>query len=114
MAKNKKSSLFSSSSEDENTEHTSVEETSDEATPSTNSSSSTESTTSQAQKQATVSSSGGGQVTLVNRTNRNIELDFGRDKEVRIPAQGKAQMPKAYLEHPKFLNEKKNLTVVGG
>lgn len=54
-----------------------------------------------------------GRVKLVNRTNRNIELDFGRDKEVRIPARGEATMPREYLKHPRFKHEESNLVVVG-
>lgn len=54
----------------------------------------------------------GKKVELINRTNRNIELDFGRDKEVRIKGNGgRALMDAAYLEHPRFLAEKGNLSV---
>lgn len=47
----------------------------------------------------------GRTVHLINLTNRNLELDFGRDKELRIPAFGEADMPKDLLEHPAFLTE---------
>lgn len=56
-------------------------------------------------------SSSKGTVQLTNRTNRTVELDFGRDEEIRIRSRESATMDKKYLKHPAFLREKGNLLV---
>lgn len=50
-------------------------------------------------------------VRVLNRTNRVIEFDFGRDKEVRIAPKETAEMDAKYLEHPDVVRERPNIVI---
>lgn len=51
-------------------------------------------------------------VTVKSIVNRFIELDFGRDKEIRIPAYATCEIAEEYVNHPIFLREKHNLIIL--
>ncbi len=51
-------------------------------------------------------------VMFVNRTRRVIELDFGRDKEVRVEPLERFSLKREYLTHPAFLAERDNFSEI--
>lgn len=51
------------------------------------------------------------EVTLFNRSQNPVELDFGRDHEVRIGPREHARMDAKYLSHPEFLRHQGSLQV---
>jgi hypothetical protein len=51
-------------------------------------------------------------VSLKNKIKRLIELDFGRDKEIRIPVGGTVKnVPESVLKTPQFIRQAKNIAV---
>ncbi len=50
-------------------------------------------------------------VKVTNRSSSPIELDFGRGKEVIIPAYSSAQLEPSQLEDPIFLKVKKDFLI---
>lgn len=50
-------------------------------------------------------------VKVLNRTNRVLEFDFGRDKELRIAPKQTAEMDAAYESHPDVQRELSNIFI---
>lgn len=49
-------------------------------------------------------------VKVLNRINRVIELDFGRDNSVRIDPKSYGYIPTEFMDHDEVRREKHNLT----
>lgn len=50
-------------------------------------------------------------VRVLNRTNRVLEFDFGRDKEIRIAPKETAVMDAEYVDHPDVKRELPNIFI---